>query len=409
MSEEETYPESAISSWSGFVYQGKVALYHCLKLIEGGEQDFELQLDSTDDFAIYKDGKLKSSHQVKAKVGKYRSAYQGALEKSAAISGDRIQGTKRFFHISVEISDTKDYTAPNKEVVKFYDYNGKRYCGLGEIEPISKELVKRICQSWNGSFVSSENTLNLNYCLLSERISSKAIEIHKKNQVDGLPEDEAAYKYRISSMEILDDLLNKDPYKDIGHYSSELRKDLYEHLEVTLDDLLPSMSDAQYERARHLFDHLQELSSNELQRLCQMIKPSESFSKIQQMDIERYSELIKSFCVDPIFKGLPHYRDQEKKFYLPTAISLVSEKESKRCTEHLRRQLSENRNLISILFEYNNLIAAYAPKSFKVDSRITEGDEFDPQNTKDNRDDRITKLLSVSVLTMADAESKLNA
>ncbi|POB32564.1 hypothetical protein CRX65_16345, partial [Klebsiella pneumoniae] len=59
---EETLPGSAISSWGGFVYQGKVALYHCLKLlIEKSFQqriidDFELQLDSTDDFAIYCDG-----------------------------------------------------------------------------------------------------------------------------------------------------------------------------------------------------------------------------------------------------------------------------------------------------------------------------------------------------------------
>ncbi|HFQ6221182.1 TPA: dsDNA nuclease domain-containing protein, partial [Pseudomonas aeruginosa] len=69
---ELTEPDSAISSWSGFVYQGKVALYHCLKLITEGEREFELQLDSTDDFAIYKDGKLFSAHQVKAKVGSTR-------------------------------------------------------------------------------------------------------------------------------------------------------------------------------------------------------------------------------------------------------------------------------------------------------------------------------------------------
>ncbi|MER3618215.1 hypothetical protein J8747_18940, partial [Klebsiella pneumoniae] len=58
---EETLPGSAISSWGGFVYQGKVALYHCLKLLT--EKSFhqsiidacELQLHCTDDFAIYCD------------------------------------------------------------------------------------------------------------------------------------------------------------------------------------------------------------------------------------------------------------------------------------------------------------------------------------------------------------------
>jgi len=71
--DDEKYPASAISSWSGFVYQGKIALYHSLKLIHDGDLDFELQLDSSDDFAIYKNEKLHTAHQVKAKISKYRS------------------------------------------------------------------------------------------------------------------------------------------------------------------------------------------------------------------------------------------------------------------------------------------------------------------------------------------------
>ncbi|MQZ39149.1 hypothetical protein F4T96_13345 [Acinetobacter nosocomialis] len=62
-------PHSAISSWGGFLYQGKVALFHSLKLIVDGNFDgkvidtFELQLDSTDDFAmalLHKDLKCKA-------------------------------------------------------------------------------------------------------------------------------------------------------------------------------------------------------------------------------------------------------------------------------------------------------------------------------------------------------------
>ena len=73
---EETLPESAISSWGGFVYQGKVALYHCLKLLTAKSfqqriiDNFELQLDSTDDFAIYCDGKVISTHQGKVRISR---------------------------------------------------------------------------------------------------------------------------------------------------------------------------------------------------------------------------------------------------------------------------------------------------------------------------------------------------
>ncbi|QNM95109.1 ABC-three component system protein [Chitinimonas koreensis] len=406
---EENYPGSAISSWSGFVYQGKVALYHSLTLMNEGDLDFELQLDSTDDFAIYKRNKLVSTHQVKAKVGNYRSIYEKALEKSGEISGDRIQGTQRYFHISVEIDDTSDFTATSKETVKFYEYGKKKYCGLGEIEQLIINKIKEFCNKKNKDSIVSENNVKLNYCLMSEKINSKAIEIHKKNQVEGVPENEAAYKCRISSTEIINDLLNHNPYTDVEYFAVELRKELYDHLEMMLDDALPSMTDVQYQRARDLFDYIQKLESDDLKRLCQIVKPSENFSKIQQMDIERYSELINTLCVEPIFSELPHYKDDQKIFYLPTAISINNDKEGQRCAEHIRHQLSNNETLVKILFEYSNLIACHAAKSFSIDSGITVNVDPEKIAKEDNRENRITKALNISVLTKNDAERKLNA
>src|SRR3989339_1311712 len=93
---DDNYPATAVSTWSGYVYQGKIALYHCLKLINQGDAEFELQLDSSDDFAIYKNAALTSAHQVKAKIGKYRNGYAEALEKSSAIEFDRIKGISRY-------------------------------------------------------------------------------------------------------------------------------------------------------------------------------------------------------------------------------------------------------------------------------------------------------------------------
>ena len=183
VSEEEQYPDSAISSWSGFVYQGKIALYHCLKLIHEGDVDFELQLDSTDDFAIYKSGLLVSAHQVKANIGKYRSNYSKALKKSAKIELDRTKGTRRYFHISIAISNTSDYKDDNDEIVEFYSDGDDKHCALGDIEKLTKSLITNICKTKKINL--SEKLLNLNYCLLSEKISSKAIEIHKVIQADG--------------------------------------------------------------------------------------------------------------------------------------------------------------------------------------------------------------------------------
>lgn len=141
--DDEKYPASAISSWSGFVYQGKIALYHSLKLIYDDDLDFALQLDSSDDFAIYKNGKLHTAHQVKAKISKYRSGYTKALEQSTSIELDKIKGTTRYFHVSVQLDNTDDHIGASGETVKFYRYGDKYYCGLGEIEGLTKGLIKK--------------------------------------------------------------------------------------------------------------------------------------------------------------------------------------------------------------------------------------------------------------------------
>ena len=194
--EDEKYPASAVSTWSGYVYQGKIALYHSLKLIHEGGVDFELQLDSCDDFAIYKNGVLTSAHQVKAKVGKYRSAYKEALEKAAAIEFDRKKGVSRFIHVSVQLDKTDDYTGTNGELVKFYPYGKKPYCGLGEIEGLTKAIIKQILDK--NAVLLSDNLLNHNYCLLSEKISTKAVEIHRIVQEDRVKANQAAYDNRIT-------------------------------------------------------------------------------------------------------------------------------------------------------------------------------------------------------------------
>ncbi|WP_339327828.1 ABC-three component system protein, partial [Enterobacter roggenkampii] len=259
--DDEKYPASAVSSWSGFVYQGKIALYHSLKLIHDGDLDFELQLDSSDDFAIYKNGKLQTAHQVKAKISKYRSGYTTALEQSTLIEHDKIKGTTRYFHVSVRLNNTDDHRGTSGETVKFYRYGDNFHCGLGEIEGLTKELIKKICDKQ--SITVSDNLINFNYCLLSEKISTTAIHNHNLNQVDGISENKAAYDGRIKARNILEDLLTENPYQNRDYYAVELKARLQSHLEKRLDQVLPTMSDATYERARRLCEHIRETHINE--------------------------------------------------------------------------------------------------------------------------------------------------
>lgn len=74
----------ASPSWSGFNYQGKVALYYALRLINAEPVDadlsnYSLMLESTEDFEIRRDGDPVSFHQVKAYNASTYSDYSDAL------------------------------------------------------------------------------------------------------------------------------------------------------------------------------------------------------------------------------------------------------------------------------------------------------------------------------------------
>lgn len=403
---EEKYPATAVSTWSGYVYQGKIALYHCLSLIEDGDLYFDLQLDSSDDFAIYKNGALTSAHQVKAKVGKYRSGYIEALEKSSAIEFDRVQGVSRHFHVSTQLDDTSNYEGTNGEVVKFYTYGNKKYCGLGEIECLTKDLIKKICVS--RSITLSEDLLNYNYCLLSERISSTAVGIHRLVQEDRQKANQAAYKSRIPAESLIDEILSKNPYNSTQYFSVELKARLCGHLEERLDQALPSMNDEMYGRARRLFEFIRATDAEELKALCQLMKPSERFSTIQKADIRRYTGLIESLSVDPILRQLPHYLDGHRNFYLPTALDLPSLDDHEGCTLDLLEEIGSNGDLLKLLFEYNNLIASRSIKTFEINTKYTSSGDLSDQATRDQIDSNITKSFCLSIMTKEDAEAKLD-
>jgi hypothetical protein len=401
--DDEKYPASAVSSWSGFVYQGKIALYHSLKLIHDGVLDFELQLDSSDDFAIYKNGKLYTAHQVKAKIGKYRSVYTTALEQSSVIEHDKIKGTTRFFHVSVPLNNTDDHIGASGETVVFYRYGNNYHCGLGEIEGLTKELIKKLCEKQ--SIIVSDNLINFNYCLLSEKISTKAIHNHKLNQVYGVSENRAAYEGRIKAISILADLLAENPYQNRDYYAVELKARFQTHLEERLDQALPTMSDATYQRGRRLCEHIRGTHINELKTLCQMMKPSERFQDVQTNDIRRYAKLIQIIAAEPIFNHLPHYLDGENRFYVPTALDVD---ESEECESDMIREMKNNGDLLRLLFEYNHLIASKAEASFTFNTKFTNSDDFDNKLATEKLESNITKSLCISVITKDDAEGRLN-
>ena len=67
-------------------------------------------------------------------------------EQPTLIDYDKIKETPRYFHVSVQLDNTDDHKGASGEIVKFYRYGDNFHCGLGEIEGLTKALIKKICE-----------------------------------------------------------------------------------------------------------------------------------------------------------------------------------------------------------------------------------------------------------------------
>lgn len=242
---------------------------------------------------------------------------------------------------------------------------------------------------------------------MSEKISSKALEIHAKIQNAGDAQRRAAYENRITAASIFTDITDTNPYDRKDYYATELKARLHTHLEERLDESLPGMSDKAYERARRIYELIRFSEGSDFKTLCQLMKPSEKFSRIQNLDIRRYSDLVHAINVEPILKRLPHYLDGDNKFYAPTALYLPEPTDKKYCITDIISEIKNNDDLGVLLFEFNNLIAAKAAESFQVDTKYTNCFDEKLTDVQERVDSNITKTLCISILTREDAEARL--
>ena len=202
---------SAIPTWSGYIYQGKVAFFHSLCLIEKklsndldyDFNDYGLEVEWQEDFSIKKRKSYLSVHQVKAykddtEISKFKKAFGGLLRKVQNLD------TEGFLHVWTEIkyntstTNFNDYKLnkfnhkmyPKKYVnrINIYDYpSGNNFCDIEEIDQL---LLAKISEIYNiNGFLSGLNILKTDtqfknllfnlYKILDEHIAF----VHKNNNL----------------------------------------------------------------------------------------------------------------------------------------------------------------------------------------------------------------------------------
>lgn len=409
MSTEINLPDSAISTWGGFVYQGKVALYHALVLLNtksfrGKEiEEFDLQLDSTDDFAIYCNDIVVSTHQVKAKISCYRSAYQSALEKASAIVHDCDHDTARFLHISTSLDNMEDYVPDSGYKVEIYTYDNIKYCSLQKIDELIKKQIEIYLNFY--SLPCTETIKTEKSCYLSEKITKKVLYIHSEIQ-GGRTQKEAAYSETISSIELIDFLKMKPLHQEDKEYKSIITKEKFGRIvEEYVYEGLSYFNEEQVIKITNAFNFIYNASIDEISRIVMSMRPDELDLNINNDYIRNYLDLIAEIKNELKLIEMPHYSKMHNK-YLPTSLTIHSDARRREYfIKDVQKNISENTILAYLLYEYNNLIVhdSAGLKSIHAPSaKITKTDEHELKN-------HIVRAFDLRILSRQEMELELDA
>lgn len=209
---------TAICTWSGFVYQGKIALLHAIQVIndEGIQAvaNYQLQLDYLDDFAVLDSGAVaKSLHQVKAYKTSYFSSYIDAIEKQKE-KQTSVGCSNLFLHTAVEIADkTPASIASEYSPVRLYEYPqqdvSRFYCPLKDVD---SEIEARIKGFFLEKFPAEAYRMSEEYlaryrCYLDQIVQEQVIEIHAAVHA-GTPQGDAASKKTIPFSQFINVLVS---------------------------------------------------------------------------------------------------------------------------------------------------------------------------------------------------------
>ncbi|MFV0217167.1 hypothetical protein OBJ92_09015 [Empedobacter falsenii] len=274
---------SAADTWSGFIYQGKIALYHVLKIIN--EKDnvdgLHLQLDSLEDFAIvrYDDDNIIpiSLHQVKAMKSNLYSAYKDAFDKLEKRKVDYPCDDNAYFHLANKNQKSKTELESFHPNLKIYQYNNKDFCEIKELQDLIIENLK-LCLSKIGKdeFLQNDNYLMNNAGVLEDLITCQILAVHACNHMrNGLTISEGAYHFTIPLGTFLDKLhcdYNESLF-DNKFYFKRVLLDLNNYFQEFSLDFEDEIDEIQREKLSNYLICINSLDEKYLKDFLQKISP----------------------------------------------------------------------------------------------------------------------------------------
>ncbi|OZQ60555.1 hypothetical protein CA600_27885 [Paenibacillus sp. VTT E-133280] len=455
---------SAIPSWSGYQYQGKVALNVVLDYILRIEREeyskYLLELEWYEDFCIIREDEYVSIHQVKSYKNKNLSEYKDAIWN---LLGKSIHKSckKSFLHSTIDLGTEdeikreliklkppkkpevpgKDYKGPKKrgyspwhyynmvtskdaydtafEKFSKYTYSeSKQYCPLLDLETEIKGRIKEYC-SVNKGQVPTEAQIETTYTYLLGEIDKHITYRHSDEQEN---EDEEITPDKISFLDIIEvlDANWEEPSKDYVVF--QLRNVFHNTCESLFVELHSAIMESEkYERLEDLeriesyVQVFAALSNDAFFNFCQMVTPH---IEIPKASVDAFRCLIPSNGIEVLFSSFYEIKciltgskfivkDQNDKniSYLPSTIKLSVGRIRTEANEisKIAVGILGNASIRKELFEIEVIIT----ESILADSLEVAANKFtDIETLKTN--DKITKIKNIRLIDIDTAMGELN-
>ncbi|GAC19456.1 ABC-three component system protein [Paraglaciecola arctica] len=403
----------AVASWSGFIYQGKVALYRAIQLLIDDKlsYSYSLKVEHLDDFVIFNDKTALSIHQVKSTKSKYRSSYKKALDQAAEVVSDHFNiDTLRFFHVSVDIDDFTNHSHNGQTVSLFKYHDGKLFVTPDEIDGVLKGIISNYLDK--NSLINSLELVSHKFDKLNSLLAQRVNFAHALNQNQKYTQYESTDSSPILFSEIIDCLASVVlDFQDKKHLLFRFKSQFIQIIDEFAGVYEEENSDELEDELVHLSTCkkiMSNLDSRLLERLYISLDPTNFSieSDIGKVVLERYLNIINELPSFISNNNLPHYLNTKYDKYIPSCIELngMSKKvQVNKLDKHLS-DLRSNTTLLNILFEFDNLIVAINESSFKVSEfskpkATHNGDCIDDVNNSEFITLKIT-LLKLKILDL---------
>lgn len=365
---------SAIASWSGFIYQGLCALHHCLQLIYNSKScnppKLFLNLDSYEDFSILDDeDNIVSLHQCKNKKNgsDYTDEFIKMIAKKHALS-TKAASAKLYFHANIHKYKGSYVIVPpfKNDFIILYPFKGKEIpfptsifgnpffvhsnncCGPSDLAKQIEELVPKISNC-------DPNTCKKKCAELYKFIDDKVLTLHQKYISNKGKMRDIARKDKISFsvfFEILhkqEAVINLDKDSLAEYLKSTINCNLIENLNYEDDDCRKEKE----EKIEFCLSKMNDLKGMNLFNLFQRLYPCYNLNSNK---IETLANVTNDSITENLYKVLsdtPKLTDNLD-WITPqkeTPVALSSSNNKKICA-----QILGNAPNLDILYEYDWLV-----------------------------------------------------